>query len=96
MAAQLTLTNAPDARVLAACSDRARRPLPVPVSPRSKTGGTRCAVATRERRRRTCAWMATIPGLWPISLATGSIKSDEPSSRRRHRASDENSAIGDE
>jgi hypothetical protein len=74
IAAQFTLTNDALARGLAACRARARRLLPVPVSPCRRTGGTRRAVATRESRRRTWAWMATIPELWPIKPARGSIK----------------------
>src|SRR5438094_6332866 len=52
---------------------RARRPLPVPVSPRIKTGGRRRVSECRRRSCSTCARTATSPALSPINSSSDAM-----------------------
>ncbi len=77
MAAQLTSTKGRPARGPPRCSIRARRPLPVPVSPSMRIAGRR-PEATRWSRPFTCSRTAASAGLCPssstsISLALGTL-----------------------
>jgi hypothetical protein len=63
MAAQLTSRNGPSMRGPLSCRTRATNPLPVPVSPWSKTVGTNgLPSVSKAAKRRICAHKASIAG----------------------------------
>jgi hypothetical protein len=69
MAAQFTSTNGPDERGPARWIACASNPLPVPVSPWIKMGGSRSLPARGRSNRRTCCRTASMRGCSPISSA---------------------------
>src|SRR5215467_6572401 len=73
MAAQLTATKGPPERGPERCSELARRPLPVPVSPWIRIGGNLDEARARPMSRSTLARRASITGLSPSTACIGPL-----------------------